>query len=204
MKYQRSSQSKAIAELPTPERIRIAQELHDGIAQDLVGLGYSLDLLMAQEELTQPIRADIRRTRFEVDSLIAKVRSEILNLREGSHAPLSSLLKNLAASIVTREKVHFDFQIDKASHDESREILAIAGEILRNCVSHARASRIDIRLYPINNLICLEIVDDGIGGAHVKSQRYGLLGIQERVKQIQGTIHIDSPAMKGTRIAIAI
>jgi signal transduction histidine kinase len=39
----------------TPERLRIARELHDGIAQDLVGLGYGLDLVLAESELSEKL-----------------------------------------------------------------------------------------------------------------------------------------------------
>ena len=68
-------------EMPSPERVRIARELHDGIAQDLVGIGYSLDLLLSEESLSKAARTDIRSTRFAVDELIGKVRREILHLR---------------------------------------------------------------------------------------------------------------------------
>ena len=70
--------------MSTPERIRIAQDLHDGIAQDLVGVGYSLDLLLSEESLSLKARADIRGTRLAIDDLIAKVRAEILDLRKDS------------------------------------------------------------------------------------------------------------------------
>lgn len=190
--------------MPTPERIRIAQELHDGIAQDLVSVGYSLDLVLSREDMNVATRTEIRRTRFEIDSLLEKVRKEILDLRRSDGVNFIQELRSLAHSIVPEGMLHFDCEEVALPQSICNELLAISSEILRNSYTHARATRIEIRLFHINNLICLEIVDDGIGGAHVKSQRYGLLGIQERVKQIQGTIHIDSPAMKGTRIAIAI
>jgi signal transduction histidine kinase len=69
-------------EMPSPERVRIARELHDGIAQDLVGIGYSLDVLLSEESLSNNARTEIRTTRFAVDELISKVRREILHLRK--------------------------------------------------------------------------------------------------------------------------
>ena len=74
-------------EMPSPERVRIARELHDGIAQDLVGIGYSLDLLLSEESLSNNARTEIRSTRFAVDELIGKVRREILHLRKKSRMP---------------------------------------------------------------------------------------------------------------------
>jgi signal transduction histidine kinase len=59
---------------PSHERLTVARELHDGIAQDLVGISYSLDLLLAETSVDTRARRQIRQTRLEVDSLIAKVR----------------------------------------------------------------------------------------------------------------------------------
>ena len=63
------------------ERIKIAQELHDGIAQDLVGLSYSLDLLLAAPETPSVTRMELRTILFKVSALIESVRAEIFNLR---------------------------------------------------------------------------------------------------------------------------
>ena len=70
----------------TPERLRLARELHDGIAQDLVALGYSLDLILADPAMDKTSRAAIRKTRLDIDALIYKVRREILALRRDSAA----------------------------------------------------------------------------------------------------------------------
>ena len=188
--------------MPSHERIKIAQELHDGIAQDLVGIGYSLDLLLSDETLSGQARSDIRTTRLAIDELIAKVRREILDLRQGAGKPLQAQLKSLALDICVGFEL--EFHLDECAvplHDEV-EILAIATEILRNCVAHSRATRICINLYSVNNRLCLEVIDDGVGGADVKDGHFGLLGLKERVHALGGSITIES--IEGTRIAILI
>ena len=87
-------------EMPSPERVRIAQELHDGIAQDLVGIGYSLDLLLSDASLSNNARTEIRATRFAVDELMSTVRAEILNLRERNNAPLHARLQIIAKELL--------------------------------------------------------------------------------------------------------
>jgi signal transduction histidine kinase len=89
-----------------------------------------------------------------------------------------------------------------ATAQEHSELVLIAAEILRNCVSHSRATRIGINLYSVNNRICLEVIDDGIGGANVHDGHYGLSGLIERVHNLDGSITIES--IEGTRIAILI
>jgi NarL family two-component system sensor histidine kinase LiaS len=188
--------------MPTPERIRIAQELHDGIAQDLVGVGYSLDLLLSEESLSGQARADIRRTRFAVDELIAKVRAEILDLRKEAGQPLHLHLRELVIGMCDGFDLDLELEEVSVNADEHAEIVAVTTEILRNCLVHSRATRIGINLYSVNNRICLEVIDNGIGGANVQDGHYGLPGLIERIHNLGGSITIES--IEGTRIAILI
>jgi len=189
-------------EMPSPERVRIARELHDGIAQDLVGIGYSLDVLLSEESLSNNARSEIRTTRFAVDELISKVRREILHLRKISSAPLNIALQNLAEELLTQCEVTMRLEEVPLVESAHSELVLIATEILRNCSAHSRATHIGINLYPVNNRTCLEVIDNGIGGAHVKDGHYGLSGIIERVHALGGSLTIES--IEGTRIAILI
>lgn len=189
-------------EMPSPERVRIARELHDGIAQDLVGIGYSLDVLLSEESLSNNARTEIRTTRFAVDELISKVRREILHLRKISSAPLNNALQSLVAELLIPCEVSLRLEEVPLAESAHSELILIATEILRNCSAHSRATHIGINLYPVNNRTCLEVIDNGIGGAHVKDGHYGISGIIERVHALGGSLTIEST--EGTRIAILI
>jgi signal transduction histidine kinase len=149
-------------------RVTLAQELHDGIAQDLVGLGYSIDSLIAD---TQDMKSkdSLRTVRFTITELIEKVRQEIHQLRS---AP-DLLSEN------TQKDLHFELQ-------------RVVSEVLRNISEHSGASTVTI-----------EISDNGVGGAQKKEGSFGLIGIQERITELNGDIHIDS-SQEGTKIRIEI
>jgi len=149
-------------------RVTLAQELHDGIAQDLVGLGYSIDSLIAD---TQDMKSkdSLRTVRFTITELIEKVRQEIHQLRS---AP-DLLSEN------TQKDLHFELQ-------------RVVSEVLRNISEHSGASTVTI-----------EISDNGVGGAQKKEGSFGLIGIQERITQLNGDIHTDS-SQEGTKIRIEI
>jgi signal transduction histidine kinase len=149
-------------------RVTLAQELHDGIAQDLVGLGYSIDSLIAA---TQDMKSkdSLRTVRFTITELIEKVRQEIHQLRS---AP-DLLSEN------TQKDLHFELQ-------------RVVSEVLRNISEHSGASTVTI-----------EISDNGVGGAQKKEGSFGLIGIQERITELNGDIHIDS-SQEGTKIRIEI
>ena len=188
--------------LPSYEKLAIARELHDGIAQDLVGIGYSLDLLLAEPGLDTFARAQVRHTRLEIDALIAKVRSEILNLRSPTEVLLTDRIREIALVQIPDTPVDFAMEDVLLSSTYSDELLSISTEILRNIAQHSRATHVAINLYPVNNRTCLEISDNGIGGAQVKEGHFGLSGIIERVHNLQGSITIES--IEGTRIALII
>jgi len=189
-------------DLPSSERVSVARELHDGIAQDLVGIGYSLDIMLADSSLSNLTRSQLRNTRLEIDTLISKVRSEILRLRQPDSSPLAARLERVVANSSLREMISFSSENVDLTDDQATELVAIATEILRNIESHAGATHVVINLYPVNNRTCLEISDNGIGGVRMHPGHFGLQGIVERVEYLGGSISIDS--LEGTRIAILI
>jgi len=189
-------------DLPSSERVSVARELHDGIAQDLVGIGYSLDLLLSESSLSNATRSQIRSTRLQIDTLISKVRTEILRLRNPDSSSFASRLEKVIAATGLGEILSFSLDEVDLTDLQASELIAIATEILRNIESHAGATHVVINLYPINNRTCLEISDDGIGGAQMQLGHYGLQGIVERVEILGGNITIES--FEGTRIAILI
>ena len=192
--------------MPTPERLDVARELHDGIAQDLVALGYSLDLLLASEDLPQNARSSIRGARLQVDELMGKVRSEIFNLRKQSQTSLSTQLQTLIAQECSEFEVDLDISEISAPAEVGDEFISIAREILRNAKLHSRASRIGITAYPLNNRIYLQICDNGIGGAIMKDGRWGIAGISERIAKLGGSIVIEnnSDVDLGVRITVLL
>lgn len=104
------------------ERVTLAQELHDGIAQDLVVLGFSIDQLISQCDQPE-IRNSLRELRFTTTALIEKVRAEMHQLR-------------------TTEPL----QIGSTQTDWIHETLRVVQEILRNVQKHADASEVTIQI----------------------------------------------------------
>ena len=152
----------------TDRRVILAQELHDGIAQDLVGLGFSIDSLIAATS-DQTTRESLRHLGFSITELINKVRLEIHELRSAS-----------------------DLISETEGADFNYELLRVLSEILRNVSVHSQAT-----------LLSIQITDNGIGGAHSKEGSFGLVGIQERITQLNGDIRIDSNQL-GTTINIEL
>jgi len=103
-------------------RVILAQELHDGIAQDLVGLGFSIDSLISTTQ-DADAKDSLRKIRFTITTLIDKVRLEIHHLRTSS-----------------------DLITDDAEIEVNYELLRVIAEVLRNVSEHAHASHLSVQI----------------------------------------------------------
>ena len=103
-------------------RVKLAQELHDGIAQDLVGLGFSIDSLISTTEVLET-KDSLRKVRFAITELIDKVRLEIHHLRTSS-----------------------ELISDTTEVEMNYELLRVLSEVLRNVSEHAHASNLSIQI----------------------------------------------------------
>jgi len=108
------------------ERVRLAQDLHDGIAQDLVGLGYRLDALIAAIGTPPEIRSELRTLRFSIGYLVEKVRNEIFELRTSSATLVSAA------------------PFENATNFELERVFA---ELLRNVQVHSKANQLTITVH---------------------------------------------------------
>ena len=180
-------------------RVEIAQEIHDGIAQDLVALGYQLDLVLAAPLTPAVIRNDVRTIRFRVSELIEKVRTEIYDLR--SHQEFNSTLRAIVSEIsptitITGEQLEL-VEVDR------HLLLRVIPELLRNALAHSGASQIHLDLSSDHDGVMVKISDNGRGGAAPTLGRYGILGCIERVENHGASIDIDSRE-DGTTITITL
>ena len=140
-------------------RVILAQELHDGIAQDLVGLGFSIDSLIATT-VDQSSRESLRQLRFAITELINKVRLEIHQLRSAS-----------------------DLISEAKETDRNYELLRVLSEVFRNVTEHAQASHLSIQI--IDNGIGGAVSKEGSFGLQGIQERITQLNGDIRIESSQ-------------------
>ena len=172
---------------------QIARQIHDGIAQDLVALGYSIDQSLGAAELPTSTRTELRNLRFEVSELIEKVRREILNLR--NTAPD---LGDQAIAICGDRLGRVELETPL-----NQSLGSIAVELLRNASEHSGASVINLRTYSDEAHTVIEVSDNGMGGIQMKADRFGLVGIAEAASELAGQVEFIDLA-PGLLIRVAI
>lgn len=152
------------------------------------------------------IRESIRQALREVRRIIYDLRPMALD-----DLGLFPTIKKHISSISEYNNI----DIDLALHGDERRldphyevaVFRIIQEGLQNAIKHAKASRIIVRLEIRDNLIALNIEDDGIGFDPEninKKDSYGLIGMKERVDLLDGELTIKSEPNRGTKIVVKL
>ena len=183
---------------------RLERDLHDGPQQRLVRL--NMDLARARRQAgSDPVRAQ-----EILDEAMAQTRDTLAELRQLSRgiAPpvlvdrgLVAAVQEAAARSVVPVSVHAGIPA-VPDHVASAAYYVVA-ESLVNVNKHAGASSVVVTIDVSGGVLRLSVVDDGVGGADV-SKGHGLVGLEERLRSVDGTLEIDSPAGGPTTIEAAI
>jgi two-component system, NarL family, sensor histidine kinase YdfH len=193
------------------ERQRMARELHDTLSQGLAGLILQLEaadahLTNSRNEKAQSI---IGSAMEQARTTLADARRVIDDLRQPSLDDLDSALRLELDRFTnaTGIPVHFHSDPTPPLPDSVKENLVRAlAESLTNIANHARAQSVDVELFVNDNAILLTIQDDGIGfdASSIPSGHYGILGIKERVRLVNGSFELQSENGRGTMLKIKI
>jgi two-component system NarL family sensor kinase len=196
------------------ERNRLAREIHDTLAQGLTAITLQLeaaDALLEAGTQTARARQMVQQALTLTRSSLDDARRSVLDLRaaplEGRN--LSEALKALCADYEKRFGVSVKYiAIGKCDLPLRIEagLYRVAQEALTNAARHADAKRITVTLEIDAEEVCLMIVDDGRGfdPTHVDEGRYGLIGLNERVKLLGGTLELTSVPGVGTQLDVDI
>ena len=204
--------SQQLVHTQEEERKNLSRELHDHVAQVLTGLRMELGRI---ERMTAPFNSHVGPAVAEckglVDGMFRTVRNLALGLRPsmlddfGLQAALEWLVRDFAG----RYPLTIDLQIEAdfdALPDKHRTcVYRVVQEALTNSVRHAHPKTIDIVVSSRASHLHVEVTDDGIG-LDPRSRRngLGLRGLEERVKELSGTMTISRPPQGGTTLAIRI
>jgi len=202
------------------EQKRIARELHDDLGQQLTALKMSVALMeatLAAKTETAPLVPKTRALQQEIDAMATSLRRIASDLRPPllDDLGLAAALEWLAEDFTKRYGVvatvhieagdpHFPARFNEFA---STNVFRIVQEALTNVARHANASRVRIELARTGNLVSLDIEDNGVGATLALppvSASFGLLGIRERVRQLQGTVSFVSAPGEGFHISIRV
>ncbi|MEV4628292.1 GAF domain-containing sensor histidine kinase [Micromonospora sp. NPDC049523] len=194
------------------ERQRLAREIHDGVAQELVMVGYGIDNAMATlPEGAEETAGELRTLRGEVTRVIQELRLSLFELRSevdrhgGLAAAMAEYARTVGASGGLRVHLSLDESTARLPAATEAELLRIAQEAITNARKHAGASNLWVTCAVDPPYAQIEVSDDGHGIADQRPDgRYGLAIMAERAERIRGRLEIRPRHPSGTTVAVVL
>ncbi|MGW0481948.1 sensor histidine kinase [Nonomuraea sp. NPDC003214] len=197
------------------ERQRMAREIHDTIAQGLTAI-------LTQLEVVDDLVADVPAARARIATVRALARDSLDEARRSvramrpaplEEARLAAALEDVAASWSRASGVPAPVEVTGEARPLHAEVeatlLRVAQEALANVARHARAGRVAVTLSYMEDVVVLDVRDDGAGfdpGAVEPSAAggFGLIGMRQRVARLAGEFAVESAPGQGTGISATV
>lgn len=194
------------------ERQRLAREIHDGVAQELVMVGYGIDNALATvhvdaketEEALRTLRQEVTRVITELRLSLFELRSEV-DRHGGLAAAIAEYARTVGASAGLRVHLSLDESTARLPAATEAELLRIAQEAVTNARKHAGASNLWVTCEVDPPYAQIEVSDDGQGiGDQRPDGHYGLAIMAERAERIRGRLEIRPRQPSGTTVAVVL
>ncbi len=206
--HQMRELSQQLVNAQEEERKNLSRELHDHVAQVLTGLRMELGRIERLSPGTAPVVGECKSL---VDEMFQTVRSLALGLRPsmlddlGLQAALEWHVRDFMSRYAIKVDLKMAGDFDQLPESHRTCVYRVVQEALTNCVRHADAHNIAVDVSTTDGELQLLVSDDGVGlnPAH-RGRGLGLIGIDERVKELQGSVAISPHGTSGTTVAVRL
>jgi two-component system, NarL family, sensor histidine kinase DevS len=192
------------------ERRRWARELHDETLQELGALMLLHDTALKRGD-AEVMRRSLERARDQIQQTIAGLEGLITELRPaaldelGVAAALEALIDHARAASGLRVSADLDLAFGdgraRLAPELESTLYRLAQEALNNVMKHAQARNVRISMEALGDSLVLTVADDGRGfDVEDAPQRFGLVGMRERVVLAGGELEVESEPGAGTRV----
>lgn len=188
------------------ERERIARDLHDDVIQRVFAAGLSLQST-AQLSREPHVVERLMQTIDDLDVTIRQVRSAIFQLHRSRISETSVRADIMTVCTESSRALGFNPVCVFSGPVEPTVSGAVAGhlvltlrEALSNVARHAHASKVDVRVHVADNVLTLDVLDDGVGTFDNNSTGNGIENMTNRARNLGGTMTLSGAPEGGTRV----
>jgi signal transduction histidine kinase len=183
-------------------RRRLERNLHDGAQQRLVSASLTLRLAIAQ--LWDAPRKGVHDLLVEATGELTQALEELRDLARGLHPAILSDRGLGPALNALAERAPLPVELTneiegRLPAEVEAALYYVVAESLTNVAKYANASEVTVRASSKDGVACIEVADDGAGGAEVGAGS-GLRGLADRIEALGGAFGIASAAGEGTRV----
>jgi signal transduction histidine kinase len=192
------------------ERARLAREIHDTIAQGLTGVVTQLEAAGAADDEPEARRRHIDTASALARESLTEARRSVEALAPGrlAEARLPDAIAGMAKKWA--EQAEVEVVLDTTGDprpllpDIEVTLFRVAQEALTNVAKHAAATRAGLTLSYMDDVVILDIRDDGRGFVRGPAAGFGLAGMEQRVRRVSGTLSVESEPGEGTAISASV
>jgi signal transduction histidine kinase len=203
-----------LMQIQDAERRRVARDVHDGLGQYLVGVKMGIDQL-ARRITDESIQENVAETSALLNRAITETRtiSHLLHPPLLDEIGLESALAVYTDGFGKRSGIHVKVDVDpelgRLDTEIETALFRVAQECLLNVHRHSNSSTASVSLRRENGIIELKVRDEGVGmrispDSDGVELGVGLLGIKERIRQLEGNVEIVSDSGKGTLVVASV
>jgi signal transduction histidine kinase len=163
------------------------------------------------ERLSPSLAHAVGECKSLVDELFLTVRSLALGLRPsmlddlGLQAALEWHVRDFMSRYPIKVDLKMAGEFDRLTETHRTCVYRVVQEALTNCVRHADARNVAISVSTTDDELALSVKDDGVGlNPSHRGRGLGLIGIEERVKELHGTVVISPGGTHGTTVAVSL
>jgi len=197
------------------ERERLSRELHDMLAQSFTSVVTHLEAAeQALEERPAEARRHLDTARRTARDGLGDVRRSVQALRPdllqdaGLQAALDGVVRRWSQDTGVPAELRTTGRSCALRPDVETALLRTAQEALANVARHAQASRVVVSLSYLDDVVTLDVDDDGVGFDGMPRPRpdggFGLVGIGERIAAVGGELSIEAASGQGTTLAVSV
>lgn len=212
-------EKERIVEVEEDARKKLARDLHDGPTQSVAAIAMRVNYIrrlleqrpqQAGDELVK-VEELARRTTKEIRHMLFTLRPLVLET-QGLVAALGQLSEKMRDNFETNVVIEAQNSIERwlDAHGQG-VIFYIIEEAVNNARKHAQSEHIWVRLKKQEQVIIVEIEDDGVGFDSESVMKdyssrgsLGMVNMRERAELVEGTLHLTSKAGQGTKISIVV
>jgi signal transduction histidine kinase len=199
--------SARLVDAQETERRAISRELHDEVGQALGALLVDIGRLSTTFAGGQPeVKAQLDNLKSVAEGVFQSVRNMALLLRPSmlDDLGLAAALEWQGREVSRRSEIEVSVESESVPEDLPDEykiyIYRLVQEALNNAVRHSGARNAKVVVERLAKSIVVRVTDDGRGFDPVRSRGMGILGMEERVKRLGGTLRVESQPGKGATV----
>jgi signal transduction histidine kinase len=192
------------------ERKNLSRELHDHVGQMLTALRMELGRIDRLRSASDSrVAGAVKESRQLVDDMVRTVRDLALGLRPsmlddfGLQPALEWHVRDFSRRSGLTVDLRVDGEFERLSDPHRTCVYRVVQEALTNCVRHASASRIEVSVAATDEGLDVKVADNGVGfDVQRRATGLGLRGIEERVRELSGSMTIGGIAGRGTTLRV--